>query len=175
MRPISNRKQPTMEIEQRNELAAIMFDIKDKIKDGEYKQFMDILGKKEPEIDVENIRLVRLYYIHYEYLHPLSILSEEEYDTLQDDGICEFKQDRLKRRVKSKIVEVYGKLNDTGVFCREKDLDNSKIHVYQLRHFIKKVKEMNRIEDAESIQDVRPYTCLSDTCWIHPLKYTVMD
>ena len=44
-----------MEIEQRNKLAAIMFDIKHKIKDGEYKEFMDILGKKEVEPNIENI------------------------------------------------------------------------------------------------------------------------
>ena len=47
-----------MDVEQRNKLASIMFDIKHKIKDGEYKQFMDILGKKEPEPDLENIRMV---------------------------------------------------------------------------------------------------------------------
>ena len=101
-----------MEIEQRDKIAAIMFDIKHKIKDGEYKEIMDILGKKEPEPNLENIRLVKLHYMDCEYLNVDGLLDEEEQDILYDregdtDDIYGFKQERLRHNGKTQIVEIW--------------------------------------------------------------------
>jgi len=174
MRPISNRKQPTMEIEQRNELAALMFDIKDKIKDGEYKQFMEILGKKEAEPNLENIRLVKLHYMDCEYLNVDGLLDEEERDTYYNregdtDDIYGFKQERLRHENKTQIVEIYGKLEENETEgCLAKAMNVSRLHVTQLRTFVQELKYGN------SNKTLKPMR-IDPTRWIHPLKYTVMD
>jgi len=169
-----------MEIEQRNKLAAIMFDIKHKIKDGEYKQFMDILGKKEPEPDLENIRLVKIYFQHYEvherHLHltdcEIGTLEENECDCCSRDR---FTRERLTCTVKTRILEVYGKGNESRN-NQEEDFSNGRIHTWSLNHFIKAIKRYKNIED-EDITEVNHYGkhWLTDTSWIEPLKYTVMD
>ena len=103
-----------MEIEQRNKLANVMFDIKHKIKDGEFKQFMDILGKKEPELDLENIRMVKLTYLQCTYKDPTEYMDDGEHVTFvdlrchSDDMEGHLKLNRLKQTMKTKIVEVYG-------------------------------------------------------------------
>ena len=174
-----------MEIEQRNKLAAIMFDIKHKIKDGEYKEFMDILGKKEAEPDLENIRLVKIYFQHYEVHERHLHLTDCEIDTL-DGANCDccnepgFTRERLTCTVKTRILEVYGKAPTTdnlyGKNTIEGDLSKGRIHAWSLTHFIKAIKRYKNIED-EDIPEVNHYGkhWLTDTSWIEPLKYTVMD
>ena len=161
-----------MEIEQRNKLAHIMFDIKHKIKDGEYKQFMDILGKKEVEPNIENIRIVKLHYIDCEYLNVHNLLDEDEQDILYDrDGECDdiygFKQERLTHSYnKTQIVEIYGNLSredDETVHTLFQAMKDSRLHVNQLKTFLWQMKHGN------STMRIHTYR------WIHPLKYTVMD
>ena len=173
-----NKKRSTMEIEQRNKLAAIMFDIKHKIKDGEYKEFMDILGKKEAEPNLENIRIVKLHYIDCEYLSPFQVLDAQEGEWLLNlghsndcDDMFEFKQERLRREVKTQIVEIYGKLEEQFGDCSiSKAMRNSCLHVTQLKVFISQTDYMKPDQHEGSQQ-----MTIHDTRWIHPLKYTVMD
>ena len=161
-----------MEIEQRDKIAAIMFDIKHKIKDGEYKEIMDILGKKEPEPNLENIRLVKLHYIDCEYINVDGLLDEEERDILYDregdtDDIYGFKQERLQHSYnKTQIVEIYGNLSrddDETVGTLFEAMKNSRLHVNLLETFVYQMKHGN---STMRIHINR---------WIHPLKYTVMD
>ena len=168
-----NKKPSTMEIEQRNKLAAIMFDIKHKIKDGEYKEFMDILGKKEVEPNIENIRIVKLHYIDCEYINVDGLLDEEERDILYDrdghdiDDIYGFKQERLRHSYnKTQIVEIFGNLSfedDETVDTLFQAMKDSRLHVNQLKTFVYQMKHGN------STMRIHAYR------WIHPLKYTVMD
>ena len=162
-----------MEIEQRNKLAAIMFDIKHKIKDGEYKEFMDILGKKEVEPNIENIRIVKLHYIDCEYINVDGLLDEEERDILYDrdghdiDDIYGFKQERLRHSYnKTQIVEIFGNLSfedDETVDTLFQAMKDSRLHVNQLKTFVYQMKHGN------STMRIHGYR------WIHPLKYTVID
>ena len=161
-----------MEIEQRNKIAAIMFDIKHKIKDGEYKEIMDILGKKEPEPNLENIRLVKLHYMDCEYLNVDGLLDEEERDTYYNregdtDDIYGFKQERLCHSYnKTQIVEIYGNLSrddDETVGTLFEAMKNSRLHVNLLETFVYQMKHGN------STMRIHGYR------WIHPLKYTVID
>jgi hypothetical protein len=160
-----------MEIEQRDKIAAIMFDIKHKIKDGEYKEIMDILGKKEPEPNLENIRLVKLHYMDCEYLNVDGLLDEEERDTYYNregdtDDIYGFKQERLRHKNKTQIVEIYGNLSrddDETVGTLFEAMKNSRLHVNLLETFVYQMKHGNSTMQLHSYR------------WIHPLKYTVMD
>jgi hypothetical protein len=177
MRPISNRKRPTMEIEQRNKLTAIVLDIKDKIKDEEYKRFMDILGKKEPEPNLKNIRLVKLYFQHYEVHDRNEHLTSQETDHLLSyDSDCDcdehFTRERLTCAIKTQLLEVYGNQNDSSCSTFEKDWSNGRIHFGTLRIFIDAVKNIDEHITADNRND---QLFFSDACWIHPLKYTVMD
>ena len=163
-----------MEIEQRNKLAAIMFDIKHKIKDGEYKEFMDILGKKEAEPNLENIRIVKLHYIDCEYIDVTRLLDPEEHDILHDtcgrdvDDMFGFKQERLRHNNKTQIVEIYGKLeaNDEPEDSLCKAMRESRLHVTQLRTFVHQVIHRHSIDRSMRIHPNR---------WIHAQKYTVID
>ena len=164
-----------MEIEQRNKLAALMFDIKHKIKDGEYIQFMEILGKKEAEPNLENIRIVKLHYIDCEYINVDGLLDEEERDILYDrdghdiDDIYGFKQERLRHNGKTQIVEIYGKLEENETEgCLAKAMRVSRLHVTQLRTFVQELKYGNSNKTLEPMR-------IDPTRWIHPQKYTVMD
>jgi len=163
-----------MEIEQRNKLTAIVLDIKDKIKDEEYKRFMDILGKKEPEPNLKNIRLVKLYFQHYEVHDRNEHLTWRETEHLENDSDCDehFTHERLTCAIKTQLLEVYGNQNDSSCSTFEKDWSNGRIHFGALRNFIDAVKNIDEHITADNRDDQLFFT---DTCWIHPLKYTVMD
>ena len=168
-----------MEIEKRNKLATLIFDIKDSIKDEQYKQLMETLGKKEAEPNLENIRLVKLYFIHYEVHERGDHLNDCEIDTL-DEAECdccrkEFCQERLTSTVKTRILEVYGEGNDSSN-RPESDISNGRIHTWFLNHLIKAVNRYKNI-DSENITEVNHYRelWLTDKSWIQPLKYTVLD
>ena len=147
-----------MEIEQRNKLTAIVLDIKDKIKDEEYKQFMDILGKKEPEPNLENIRLVKLYLKHYKGNDRNEHLTDGELDHLlyydmHSDCDEHFTRERLTCAIKTQLLEVYGNQNESFwpiMRTFEKDWSNGRIHFGTLRVFIAAVKNINEHITADN-------------------------
>jgi len=163
-----------MDVEQRNKLASIMFDIKHKIKDGEYKQFMDILGKKEPEPDLENIRMVKLTYLECTYKDPTEYMDDEEHDTFVDhsdhmEGHLKF--NRLKHTMKTKIVEVCGIEDGYQYANTHADLGDSRIHIKSLKNYLEYSKTLR---DA-NIHNTPPYMILTKSRWIYPLKCDILS
>jgi len=166
-----------MEIEQRDKIAAIMFDIKHKIKDGEYKEIMDILGKKEAEPNLENIRMVKLTYIECTYKDPTEFMDHAEHDTFveirchSDDMEGNLKFSRLNQTMKTKIVEVYGTEDRNEYEDRYADLGHSRIHIKSLQRLMDRVKTMR---DA-NIRNATPYMVLTESMWIYPLKCDILS
>jgi len=160
-----------MEIEQRDKLAELIFDIKDTIKDGQYKALMETLGKKEVEPDLENMRMVKLQYIDCTHIDAYDYLTECETEMCirsdeHSDEMGEFKQERIHRVVKTQIVEIHRESDDD--WCRLSEaLEDSRLHLNQLAIFRKNMPHVSR-----------PGSCfiyINDKRWIHPLKYTVLD
>ena len=166
-----------MDIEQRNKLANIMFDIKHKIKDGEYKQFMDILGKKEPEPDLENIRMVKLTYLQCTYKDPTEYMDKVELDTFvvlhrnSDDMRGNLKFSRLDQTMKTKIVEVYGTEDRNEHANPYADLAHSRIHIQSLKAYL---KDLKTLRDA-NILNPTPFFLLTESRWIYPLKCDILS
>ena len=158
-----------MDIEQRNKLANIMFDIKHKIKDGEYKQFLDILGKKEPEPDLENIRMVKLTYLQCTYKDPTEYMDDGEHDTFVDLRCHKF--NRLDQTMKTKIVEVYGTEDRNEHANPYADLAHSRIHIQSLKAYL---KDLKTLRDA-NILNPTPFFLLTESRWIYPLKCDILS
>ena len=164
-----------MDIEQRNKLANIMFDIKHKIKDGEYKQFLDILGKKEPEPDLENIRMVKLTYLECTYKDPTEYMDNEEQDyylrchSEYMEGHLKF--NRLKQTMKTKIVEVCGTGDPYEYPNTHADLAHSRIHIQSLKAYL---KDLKTLRDA-NILNPTPFFLLTESRWIYPLKCDILS
>ena len=49
-----------MDVAARNRLAELMYEVKEKVPDGTFLEFMNILGKKENEPDFDRVKFVRL-------------------------------------------------------------------------------------------------------------------
>ena len=166
-----------MDVEQRNKLASIMFDIKHKIKDGEYKQFMDILGKKEPEPDLENIRMVKLTYLECTYKDPTEYMDNVELDAFMtirshcDDMEGNLRFNRLKQTMKTKIVEVYETEDRNQYANTHADLGDGRITIKSLKNYLEYSKTLR---DA-NIHNTEPYMILTESRWIYPLKCDILS
>ena len=92
-----------MNITGRERLAELMYEVKDKIPDGTYLEFMNILGKKQETPDFKDVQFVKLIYFHHEYLEPSDFLNESD----ENEVDCAFDVCRVKRQVLIKILELH--------------------------------------------------------------------
>ena len=141
-----------MDIEQRNKLAELVFDIKENITDDQYKQLMETIGNTQ---NYEHAKYVKLTYLDCEYIDN------------DDDDQDDFTESRLRRLVETKIVQVYG--HDEAApdtICMILALNDSRLRVHELTFF------KNRTPEGS---DCECFIQLSATRWIHPLKITVIE
>ena len=144
-----------MDIEQRNKLAELVFEIKENITDNQYRQLMETIGGTQ---NYEHAKYVKLTYLECEYI-----------DTVPSDGDDDhvFAHGRLRRVVETKIVQVYG--GDEAapeVIYMRRALNDCRMHVHELIAFKKRMPEGS---------DCHCHIQLLDTRWIHPLKITVIE
>ena len=59
-----------MDVAARNRLAELMYEVKEKVPDGTFLEFMNILGRKENKPDFKDVQFVKLTYFHHQYLEP---------------------------------------------------------------------------------------------------------
>ena len=167
-----------MEVHTRNKLAEIMFDIKKDIPEGKYLEFMNILGKKETEPNIEDITMVKLFYTRCQYIHLLNVLDIHEYDHLKFEEMADdFTLDRMNIKTETKIVEVYGNPQYQGCEINlSDDLHHSRIHVRSLQTFMTLAKGLKNIKEEAVIE--HPYMIIMDEHkhqeWFQPIDYTII-
>ena len=148
-------------------MADIIFDIKDSITDNQFKLLMETLGGREQEPDWENVKVVKLTYIYCEYVDVNVYLADREDICIARGGpLRGFIWPRLKRLVKTKIVEVYGNDAEPQESLSTTSLNYSRLHVSQLKRFKRNLPE-GCASDC--------WLQLDQTRWIHPLDLTVIS
>ena len=115
----NGRYDTNMDVAARNRLAELMYEVKEKVPDGTFLEFMNILGKKENKPDFKDVQFVKLTYFHHQYLEPYRFLDDSEcigYD-------CTFKAHRIDRTLQTQILE----LTDEDQGTMEMDLFHSRM------------------------------------------------
>ena len=148
----------------RNRLAELMFEVKDKVPNGTYLEFMNILGKKEKNPDFKDVQFVKLTYFHHEYLDPVRYLDEDELDVDFD-----FKARRINRTVRTQILE----LCDVCQGPIGMSLLKSRMRYKTFETIAKDIHKQNTCDIDNMCGHTNMYI-LCDDEWITPIKYEII-
>jgi len=155
-----------MDVAARNRLAELMYEVKEKVPDGTFLEFMNILGKKENKPDFKDVQFVKLTYFHHEYLGPHRFLDDSEMDEVD----CAFKAHRIYRTVRTQILE----LCDVCQGPIGMSLLKSRMRYKTFETIAKDVHKQNKCD----IDDMCGHTNIFYLCddeWITPIKYEIVQ
>ena len=150
-----------MDVAARNKLAELMYEVKDKVPDGTFLEFMNILARKENKPDFKDVQFVKLTYFHHQYLEPYRLFDDSEcmgYD-------MSFKAHRIDRTLRTQILELTDEYRGT-----------MGMDLFHSRMFYKKFDTIAEgIHNTCDINNVsagrKSMFMLCDDEWITPIKY----
>ena len=155
-----------MDVAARNKLAELMYEVKEKVPDGTFLEFMNILGKKENKPDFKDVQFVKLTYFHHEYLDPLRFLDDSEMDEVD----CAFKAHRINRTLRTQILELTDKYQGTMGM----DLLQSPMFYKKFDTIADDIHEQNTC-DIDNMTGHTNMFMLCDDEWITPIKYEIVQ
>ena len=148
----------TVTITGRDRLAELMYEVKNKIPDGTFLEFMNILGNKQ-ETDFKDVQFVKLMYFHHEYFDPS---DEDSIDSAFDVR-------RVNRQVLIKILELHDEPLDNSTLAH--DIFKSRMPYKRFENIVKGIHKQN---DEDTISDDTNMYILRKIEWITPIKYEIL-
>ena len=146
----------TVTITGRDRLAELMYEVKNKIPDGTFLEFMNILGNKQETPDFKDVQFVKLMYFHHEYFEP----SDED---------SAFDVRRVNRQVLIKILELHDEPLDNSTLAH--DIFKSRMPYKRFENIVKGIHKQN---DEDTISDDTNMYILRKIEWITPIKYEIL-
>ena len=155
-----------MDVAARDRLAELMYEVKDKVPDGTFLEFMNILGRKENKPDFKDVQFVKLTYFHHQYLEPYRFLDDSECIGFD----CTFKAHRIDRTLRTQILE----LTDEYQGTMEMDLFHSRMFYKKFDMIAEGIHKHNTC-DIDNMTGHTNMFMLCDDEWITPIKYEIVQ